>query len=232
MLAQVLNSVILVHLWTVMWYIALIPSTETSLMIAASSVTSHAKLGDIKWEHWLKILNRSPILADSCNGSALSVWLLCVKVMVSMTLFTATSCDFGILDRVFDYLTKEEFYHIDGWWNVITLFDLFGHLKWYGTCRELTIVMIILPGLVRIVDFLAVSELVIGVTFTFHTSVMEMWSTGSMWILSYLLVLLGNGNQLMSSPWISHIWFWQERCCWSHLPWSSNMYLVYHYFVF
>ena len=37
--------------------------------------------------------------------------------------------------------------------------------------------MVILLGLMRIVDFLVVLELVTGVAFTFHTSALEMWST-------------------------------------------------------
>ena len=69
-------------------YVALMPSTETSLMMTASSVTSQSELGDIKSEYWLKRLKRSSPFAVSCDGSALPAWLLCVEVMFSITSFT------------------------------------------------------------------------------------------------------------------------------------------------
>ena len=70
-----------------MWYFALMPSTETSLMMTASSVASQSELGDIKLEYWLRRLNRSSPLAISCDGSAPSVWLSHIKIIVSMTSF-------------------------------------------------------------------------------------------------------------------------------------------------
>ena len=43
MLAPVLNSAVVAHCWTIMWYVALIPSIETSLMTTASSVACQFK---------------------------------------------------------------------------------------------------------------------------------------------------------------------------------------------
>ena len=50
-------------------------------------------------------------------------------------------------------------------------------MKLYDACRELSIVVMILPGLVRIVHFLVVLDLFIGIAFMFHASALEMWST-------------------------------------------------------
>ena len=75
-------------------------------MMTASSVASQSQLDDIKLEYWLKRLNRSSSLAALCNGLPLSMWQSCVKVMVSMTSFTATSCNLGILDWVFDFFCR------------------------------------------------------------------------------------------------------------------------------
>ena len=83
-----------------MWYVALISSTGTSLMIMASSVDSQSPLGDIKLEYWSKGLNRFSSSAALYNGSAISVWLSYVEVMVSITSFITVSCDLGISDWV------------------------------------------------------------------------------------------------------------------------------------
>ena len=97
------------------------PSTENSMMMTISTVASQSKFGDIKLEYWLKRLNRSSSSAALCNGSALSMWLSCVKVMVSMTSFTEISCDLGISEGTFLLLlqsvffihfTEKAFYHI------------------------------------------------------------------------------------------------------------------------
>ena len=97
------------------------------------------------------MLNRSSPSAVSCDSSTLSSWLFCVKVMVSVISFTAIYLWFGnirqgvwlLLQRtIFAYFTKKAFNHIDSWWNAGNLFDLFGHLKWYGGCKEMT------PGII------------------------------------------------------------------------------------
>ena len=51
MMLPVSNSAVVVHCWTVMWYVALIPSKEVSLMITAASVDSQSELGDIMSEY-------------------------------------------------------------------------------------------------------------------------------------------------------------------------------------
>ena len=84
-------------------------STEASLTMTASSVASQSELADIRLEYWLKRLNGSSPLAVSCDGSVLSAWLLCVKLLVSMTLFTTTSCDLGKSDGVFNFFCKVYF---------------------------------------------------------------------------------------------------------------------------
>ena len=68
----------------------------------------------------------------------------------------------GIL---FAYLTEKVLFHIDSQWNAIYCFDLFESLKWYGACKELIMVIVLLPGLLRILSFLVVSEFVIWVAF-------------------------------------------------------------------
>ena len=97
-------------IWTRGKYnIALISSTETLLMIMASFVDSQCELGDSMWEYWAKRLNRSSSSYALCNGSALSVWLSCVKVMVLITSFTVMCCDLGVLYRVLDPFCKVYF---------------------------------------------------------------------------------------------------------------------------
>ena len=59
-------------------YVALMPSTEASLMMTESSVASQSELGDIGLEYWLRSLNRSSPLA-----AALSTWLSCTELVVS-----------------------------------------------------------------------------------------------------------------------------------------------------
>ena len=109
MLAPVSNSPVVVHFWTVMWYIALIPYMEASLKIMATFVDSQSELGDIKSEYWSKRLSKSSLPAALCTGSALSVWLSCVSLIVSIPSFITTSCDLEELDRVFDFFGKVYF---------------------------------------------------------------------------------------------------------------------------
>ena len=80
------NSAFVACCWTVTWYVALMPSTESSLIIMASSVGSQFELGGIKLEYQSKRLNRSSLSAASCNDSPLSMWLSCVEVMISHNL--------------------------------------------------------------------------------------------------------------------------------------------------
>ena len=77
------------------------PCTEPSLIITASSVASQPEFGDVKSECLWKRLIKSSSRAALCKGSANSVRLLGVKVMVSITSFSATSCDLGISDGFF-----------------------------------------------------------------------------------------------------------------------------------
>ena len=124
--------------------------------------------------------------------SCIEYWLcsICVAVMFSSKGFHYLICHnflwLGKTDRVFDFFWKvyfspnflmKIFYCVDSQWNVVTWLDLLWHLTWYGACRELTTVMIILPNLMRIVDFLIVSGLTIGVIFIFCASTLEMWPT-------------------------------------------------------
>ena len=60
----------------------------------------------MKSKYLLKRLNRFSSSVASFNGSALSVRMSCVEVMVSMTSFTATSCDLGTLHGVFVFFCK------------------------------------------------------------------------------------------------------------------------------
>ena len=54
MLVPVSNNAVVVHCWTVMWYIALIPSKEFSAITMAISVNSQSDVDHIKLEYLVK----------------------------------------------------------------------------------------------------------------------------------------------------------------------------------
>ena len=110
MLTPVSNSDVVMHCWTVIWCLELIPYMAALLMIMATSVDSKSKLCDVKPEHWLKQFSKSSSSVVSCTGSILSVWLSCVKSVVSMTSFIATSCDLGESDRGLTSFIKYTFH--------------------------------------------------------------------------------------------------------------------------
>ena len=123
-------------------------------------------------------------------------------------------CWTSLASILFTYVAQKALYGIDSWQNVITWSDLFRCLKWYGAPRELTTFMIILPGIVRIVCFLVVFGLLIGVAFICCASTLEMWSTTlEAWSWFFCIFYLicwyfwGLRNQVRSSPWLSCVHF-------------------------
>ena len=73
MFAPVSNSAVVACCWTVLGYVALMPSTEASLMMTASSVASQSELGNIKLNYWLKRFNKASPLVVSSDGFTMSI---------------------------------------------------------------------------------------------------------------------------------------------------------------
>ena len=90
--------------------------------------------------------------------------------------------------------------------------------------------MVILLGLVGIVNFLIVWELVLRVAFTFHTSALKMWSStfeAWSWLVFGFYLIYWSFRGMELSLWVAlgpYFQHQQHGYHWSNLTWFSKMY--------